>query len=64
MNPYEIENDELRRARSLRRRREGVDYKLRVIPHSGGMLELVEVDPEPCRFRDYARLMQVSGWFL
>ncbi len=56
--------DERQLARQARRRKEGVDYKLRVIPHSGGMLELVEVEPRPNPFLEWARVMQLTGWSL
>ncbi len=47
--------------RAHRRRREGVEYKLRVIPGSDGLLELVEVR-EPNLFIEWARLVQLTGW--
>ncbi|MEM9623954.1 MAG: hypothetical protein AAF993_20105 [Pseudomonadota bacterium] len=47
--------------RAHRTRKEGVEYKLRVIPGSDGLLELVEVH-EPNIFHEWARLMQFTGW--
>ncbi len=49
------------RQRAHRRRKAGVKYRLRVIPGSDGLLELVEVH-EPNPFLEWARLMQLSGW--
>ncbi|MEM6999969.1 MAG: hypothetical protein AAF529_04240 [Pseudomonadota bacterium] len=48
--------------RAHRRRQDGADYKLRVIPNSGGMLELVEQRPQQHWFVEWARAMQLSGW--
>ena len=62
MNMEELENHEFKRVRAHRLRREGKDYKLRVIPRSGGMLELVEVHEPPSRFHEWARAMQFMGW--
>ena len=48
--------------RAQRQRQDGVQYELRVIEGTGGMLELVE---EPSRekhwFHEWARLMHLSG---
>ncbi len=51
--------------RAHRRRQDGVQYKLRVIEGSGGLLELVEEQP-PSRpwFLEWARLMQFANWTL
>lgn len=62
MNLEELENHEYKRVRAHRLRRDGVDYKLRVIPRSGGMLELVEVEQTPNRFHEWARMMNFIGW--
>ncbi len=40
----------------------GVQYKLRVIENSGGMLELVEERPKLHWFLEWASVMQRSGW--
>ena len=51
--------------RAHRQRQEGVEYKLRVIEGSGGLLELVEQEPrQRSWFHDWARAMQFSGWGL
>ena len=49
-------------ARHEKRREDGVEYKLRVIPGSDGMLELVEVEPRPSLFAEWGRLMQFTPW--
>ena len=53
---------EQRSFRAQRERQDGVQYELRVIEGTGGMLELVE---EPSRkehwFHEWARLMHLSG---
>jgi dethiobiotin synthetase len=62
---YEKALAEQRTARAHRQRREGVEYKLRVIEGSGGLLELVEKQPQRRSwFHDWARAMQFSGWGL
>lgn len=48
--------------RAYRRRRDGVEYKLQVIPGSDGLLELVEQQPRPSLFTEWARAMQLTGW--
>ena len=51
--------------RAHRRRKDGVEYKLRVIEGSSGLLELVEEPPKQSWFQEWARimyLMQRSGW--
>ena len=51
--------------RAHQRRKDGVEYKLRVIHGSGGLLELVEEAPKQSWFHEWARimyLMQRSGW--
>ncbi|MGK0221108.1 MAG: hypothetical protein ACI9ON_000342 [Limisphaerales bacterium] len=48
--------------RSHRRRKQGVEYKLRVIKDSGGKLELVEVEPPEHWFVECSRIMQLTGW--
>jgi dethiobiotin synthetase len=56
---------EQRIARAHRQRQEGVEYELRVIEGSGGLLELVEHRrPQRSWFHDWARAMQFSGWGL
>ena len=55
---------EQRIARAHRQRQDGVEYKLRVIEGSGGLLELVEHQPRRSWFHDWARAMQFSGWGL
>lgn len=51
-----------RTVRAQRQRQDGLQYELRVIEGTGGMLELVE---EPSRkehwFHEWARLMHLSG---
>lgn len=48
--------------RAERRREHGVEYKLRVIEGSGGMLELVEKPPRSKHwFHEWARLMYLTG---
>ena len=60
----ELENDELRMRRALKRRKEGAEYKLRVIPNSNGMLELVEVPPKQNAFLQWAAQTQFIGWHI
>lgn len=48
--------------RAHRRRRDGVEYRLQVIPGADGLLELVEQQPKPSRFVEWARAMQFTGW--
>ena len=62
MNVDELENHEYKQVRAHRLRKEGVDYKLRVIPRSGGMLELVEVQDPPNRYYEWAKMMHYIGW--
>ena len=51
--------------RAHRRRQDGVQYKLRVIEGSGGLLELVEEPPKSRHwFIEWARLMQLANWTL
>jgi len=51
--------------RAQRCRQPGVQYKLRVIEGSGGLLELVEQEsPGRHWFMEWARAMQHSGWTL
>jgi len=54
-----------RRERAHRQRQDGVEYKLRVIEGSDGLLELVEIQPQRRSwFHDWARAMQFSSWGL
>jgi hypothetical protein len=53
---------ERRKVRAHRRRKQGVEYKLRVIHGSGGMLELVEEEKPRHWFAEWARIMQLTGW--
>ena len=49
--------------RAHQRRQEGVEYKLRVVPGSGGLLELVEQPPKANGwFAENARAMQLTTW--
>jgi hypothetical protein len=48
--------------RAHRRRKDGVEYRLQMIPGSDGLLELVEQRPKPSRFAEWARAMQFTGW--
>jgi len=51
--------------RAHRRPQAGVEYELRVIHGSGGMLELVEKEPRRRHwFMEWARAMQYGGWTL
>lgn len=62
---YEEASAEQCTARAHRQRQQGVEYKLRVIEGSGGLLELVEQQPRRRSwFHDWARAMQFSGWGL
>ena len=59
---YEEALAEQRIVRAHRERQEGVEYKLRVIEGSNGMLELVEKQPRHRSwFHDWARAMQFSS---
>ena len=51
-------------ARAERRRLPGVKYRLRVIPGSEGLLELVEEPPRRTWFQEWARAMQHTSWAL
>ena len=52
-----------RMVRAQQARQPGVQYKLRVIEGTGGLLELVEQRPKAKGwFAEYARVMQLSGW--
>ena len=52
-----------RMVRSQQTRQPGVQYKLRVIEGTGGLLELVEQPPKAKGwFAEYARVMQFSSW--
>ena len=64
MNFEDLENHEHKQARARRLRREGADYKLRVIPRSGGLLELVEVQERPNRYYEWAKMMNHMGWYV
>ena len=59
-NEDEVQRNRMQRAE--KRRRDGVQYKLRVIHGSGGLLELVEEEPPRSWFMEWARLMQHTGW--
>ena len=48
--------------RAHQRRQEGVQYKLRLIHGSGGLLELVEEQPPRHWFSEWARIMHLTGW--
>ena len=62
---YENALAQQRTVRAHRPRQDGVQYKLRVIEGSGGLLELVEEQPRNRSwFHDWARAMQFSGWGL
>ena len=50
--------------RAQRRREDGVSYTVRVIPRSGGMLELVEERPKNNPFHEWARAMQYTGFYI
>ena len=51
-----------RMVRAQQVRQPGVQYKLRVIAGTGGLLELVEQPPQAKGwFAEYARVMQFSG---
>ena len=51
--------------RACRTRQPDVEYKLRVIPDSNGLLELVEVPPKKQHwFLEWARAMSMAGWTL
>ena len=60
----EYERIEYQAQRAHRRRQDGVQYKLRVISGSGGMLELVEEEPPRHWFHEWSRIMQLTGWGL
>ena len=61
----ELENLEQHKSdRACRRRKQGKEYKLRVIHGSGGMLELVEVEPRRHWLHEWARIGEISGWGL
>ena len=60
----ELENHELKMHRALKRRKEGAEYRLRVIPHADGLLELVEVPPKQNGFLQWAAQMQFMGWHI
>ena len=60
----ELESHEFKSTRAHKLRREGVEYKLRMIPGSNGQMELVEVQPRPNEFSEWARLMQLTGWHI
>ena len=58
-----MSNQQEQPIRAHQRRQDGVEYKLRVVPGSGGMLELVEQPPKPSGwFAEYARAMQMTTW--
>jgi len=61
---YEEALAEQRIVRAHRQRQEGVEYKLRVIEGSGGLLELVEKQPQRSWFHDWARAMPFGSWGL
>ncbi len=63
MNRYEYEAVRSRTVRAHARRKEGVEYKLRVIPGSGGQLELVEVEARRSRMLQWAHLMNMTGYY-
>ncbi len=63
MNSYENEAVRNRTARAHARRRDGVEYKLRVIPGSGGQLELVEKEPQQSRLLQWAHLSNLTGYY-
>ncbi len=48
--------------RTQKRREEGVQYKLRVVEGTGGMLELVEEQPPRHWFEEWTRVMHLTGW--
>ncbi len=48
--------------RTHTRRKDGVQYKLRVVDGTGGMLELVEVPPPRTWFEEWTRVMHITGW--
>jgi hypothetical protein len=62
MDRYELSEPVTTRAH--RQRKPGVEYKLRVIPGSDGLLELVEVPPPGNWFTEWARVMSLAGWTL
>ncbi|MEM7077502.1 MAG: hypothetical protein AAF513_02635 [Pseudomonadota bacterium] len=51
-----------REQRAHLRPQAGVDYRVRVIPGSGGQLELVEQEPKRSTFLEWSRMMHYSGW--
>lgn len=58
-----MSNEHEQTIRAHQRRQDGVAYKLRVVPGSGGLLELVEQPPKPSGwFAEYARAMQLTTW--
>ncbi len=63
MNRYEIEAVRNRTARAHARRKEGVEYQLRMIPGSGGQLELVELEARKSRMLEWAHLMNLTGYY-
>lgn len=48
--------------RGLQRRKEGVDYQLRVVPGSGGRLELVERPPQKLRMLEWMNMALTNGF--
>ena len=50
--------------RAYRRRDPGKDYRLRVVPGTHGLLELIEVPPKRTLFQEWARAMQFAGWMI
>ncbi len=58
-----ISLSEQQRTRAHRSREPGVEYKLRVIEGTNGMLELVEVQPKKQHwFLQWAHLMALANW--
>ena len=63
MNRYENDAVSNRRVRAHARRQPGVEYKLRVIPGTGGQLELVDVEARQSRMLQWAHLMNMTGYY-
>ena len=61
---YELLGQERRSVeeRASKLRKEGVEYKLRVIPGTGGKLELVEQEPRRTGMLRWAHFMLISGF--
>lgn len=52
------------RRRIERRPEPGKEYTLRVVPNSGGRLELVEKKPEQHWLYEWTRVMNIAPWGL